>query len=113
MPKGKSPAASLVVETLGDSFFRRAAGRALSTQTLYDVPLSVSLAFPVFRNFSLAPTYSGFFYGSQVTAQHLLVDSFTINARWYFDRDAAVRGFRQLVFSGPASADQTKSAKMK
>jgi hypothetical protein len=108
-----SPGASLVIETQGDSFFRRGAAKALSTQTLYDVPLSVALAFPIFRNLSLAPTYSTFFYGNQVAAQHLWVNGFTINARWYVDRDSAVRGFEQLLFKGPASADQTKSAKMK
>jgi len=109
----RSPGISLVIESQGDAFFRRGAGKALSTQTLYDAPLSVALTFPIFRNFSLAPTYSAFFYGDQVVAQHLVVNSFVINVRWYFDRDSGVPLGRQLFFSGPASADETKTARIK
>jgi hypothetical protein len=109
----KSSGISLVIESQGDAFFRRGAGNALSTQTLYDVPVSVALMFPVFRNFSLAPTYSAFFYSNQVVGQNLVVNSFIITARWYYDRDSGVPIKRQLFFKGPASADETKSARIK
>ena len=107
------PGVSLLIDTKGDSFFRRSATKTLSSQTLYDVPVSVALAFPIFRNFSIGPNYQAFFYGNQVAAQHLLINSFSLTGRWYLDRDAAVRPRRQVVFKGPASADETKTARMK
>jgi len=87
--------------------------KALTTQTLYDVPLSVALTFPIFRNLSFAPTYSAFFYANQIQEQSLTVNSFAVNLRWYFDRDSAVPLTRQLLFKGPASADETKTARIK
>jgi hypothetical protein len=108
-----TPGISLVVETRGDSFVNRGIGKALTTQTLYDVPLSFALTFPIFRNLSFAPTYSAFFYANQIQEQTLTVNSFAVNLRWYFDRDSAVPLARQLLFKGPASADETKTAKIK
>jgi hypothetical protein len=107
------PGVSLLIDTKGDSFFRRGANKTLSSQTLYDVPVSIALAFPIFRNFSIGPNYQAFFYGNQVAAQHLLINSFSLTGRWYLDRDAAVRPHRQIVFKGPISTDETKTARMK
>jgi hypothetical protein len=107
------PGISLGIDSKGDYFFRRSARKTLSSQTLYDVPASVSLGFPVLRNFSVGPTYSVFLYGNQVAAQSLVVNSFGLTGRWYFDRDAAVDLGRQGRFKGPASADETKTSRIK
>ena len=107
------PGISLQIDTKGDYFIPRDSPKTLSTQTLYDVPLSVALAFPIFRNFSVGPNYQVFFYGNQVGAQHLIVNSFSLTGRWFLDRDAAVRFHKQIVFKGPASADETKTSRMK
>jgi hypothetical protein len=107
------PGISLFVETKGDAFLRRGVGKALSTQTLYDAPLSVSFGLPCSQKPEPCADVFAIFYRSQVTGQHLWVNSFGINARWYIDRDAAVRGSHQVTFKGPASADETKSAKSK
>jgi len=59
---------------------------------------------------------STFFYRIQgpVGISHdLVTNTFSITARWYFTRDAAVPVSRQVLFVGPASKDQTKTAKMK
>jgi hypothetical protein len=107
------PGISLQIDTKGDYFIPRDSTKTLSTQTLYDLPLSVAVAFPIFRNFSVGPNYQVFFYGNQVASQHLIVNSFSLSGRWFLDRDAAVRFRRQVVFKGPASADETKTARMK
>lgn len=107
------PGISLQMDSKGDYFIARDKTKTLSTQTLYDVPLSVALAFPVFRNFSIGPTYQVFFYGNQVATQHLIVNNFSITGRWFLDRDASVRFHKQVVFKGPASADETKTSRMK
>lgn len=107
------PLVSLVIDSQGDYFQPRSPGKTLSTQTYYDDLLKISFAFPVFRNFSFAPTYSPFFYSNQVTQNSLVVNTFSLTARWYFDREAGVRLKRQLLFVGPASADQTTSGKAK
>ena len=113
LPDKGGPGISLVVDSQGNAYFRRGASNALSTQTLYDAPISVALTFPIFRNLSLAPTYSVFFYGNQVVAQHLVVNKFVVSARWYFDRDSGVSPIRQMLFKGPASADETQTARIK
>jgi len=107
------PGISLSIDSKGDYFFRRSASKTLSSQTLYDVPASISLGFPVLRNFSVGPTYSVFLYGNQVAAQSLTVNSFGLTGRWYFDRDAAVDLGHQGRFKGPASADETKTSRIK
>ena len=61
-----------------------------------------------------SPTYTTFFYRNQGAPSHSLVtNTFAETAKWYFARDAAVPIWQQLWFRGPASFDQTKSAKMK
>jgi hypothetical protein len=102
---------SLVTDTQGDYYFGRPASAELPTQTEYAIPLSFSVVFPSFGNFSFAPTYSAFFYKSQLSTQSLQVNSFSITARWYLARDNRVPIVRQSKLPGPASSDQTKTAK--
>lgn len=98
---------SLVTETQGDYYFGRPVSAELPTQTEYAIPLSLSLNFPSLGNLTFAPTYSMFFYQSQLSSQSLLVNSFSLAARWYFARDARVPVHRQFPLPGPPSANQT------
>lgn len=107
------PRATLMFDSSGDWFVARPLAKSFSTQTRYDIPLKLTFAFPVFRNLSIGPSYSPFFYSSQVNHNSLLVETFALNARWYFVRDAAVRPDKQTVFKGPASADETKTSRVK
>jgi hypothetical protein len=102
---------SLVTDSQGDYYFGRSASAELPTQTEYAIPLSLSLLFPAMGNFSFAPSYSAFFYKSQLSDQSLQINSLSIAARWYFARDARVPIRRQARLAGPASADQTKTGK--
>lgn len=104
---------SLSLDSKGDVFNPRPAGASLSTQTRYAFPITPSINFPVLRNFSLSPTYTAFFYENQVAGQAIIVNTFSITGKWFYDRDSRVPLLRQLFFKGPASQDQTKSAKMK
>ncbi len=110
---GKEPSKqfSLVTDSQGDYYAGRPANLELPTQTEYAIPLSLSLVVPALGNLSFAPSYSAFFYKSQLSAQSLQVNSLSIAARWYFARDARVPIRRQAKLSGPASADQTKTGK--
>ena len=102
---------SLVTDTQGDYYFGRPPAAELPTQTEYAIPLTLSLVIPALGNLSFAPTYSVFFYQSQLSSQSLQVNSFSLAARWYFARDARVPIPRQMPLPGPASADQTKTGK--
>jgi hypothetical protein len=102
---------SITIDTKGDFFGERVS--SLATQTRYAFPVTGAINFPVWRNFSLSPTYSAFLYESQVTQQNILVNTFSITAKWYYVRDSNVPLRRMLLFKGPASQDQTKTAKMK
>jgi hypothetical protein len=104
---------NLSLDTKGDFFFERPSGKSLSTQTRYDIPVTYAVNFPIFRNLSLSPTFSQFLFENQVTFKAIVYNTFTISAKWYMARDSAVPKLRQLVFRGPATADQTKTAKMK
>jgi hypothetical protein len=110
---GKQPGKSfsLVTDSQGDYYTGRPNNLELPTQTEYAIPLSVSVLFPSLGNLSFAPSYSGFFYKSQLSSQSLQVNSFSIAARWYFARDARVPVRRQARLQGPSSADQTKTGK--
>jgi hypothetical protein len=110
---GAKSGINFTLDTKADLFALRGAGKSLNTQTRYAVPLALSLNFPVLRNLSLSPTASAFWYASQVTGQSIVIRTFSIEAKWYFARDAAVPLPRQAYFRGPSSADQTGSAKMK
>jgi hypothetical protein len=110
---GKNPASqiNLVTDSSGDYYFGRPPSAELPTQTEYAIPLSLALILPSKGNLTFAPTYSGFFYKAQLSSQNLVVNSFSIAARWYFARDARVPLRRQIPLQGPASADQTHTGK--
>jgi len=110
---GKSPAnqINLVTDSSGDYFFGRPDSAELPTQTKYAIPLSLALTIPARGNLTFAPTYSGFYYKAQQSDKNLVVNSFSIAARWYFARDARVPLRRQLPLPGPFAADQTRTGK--
>ena len=110
---GAKSGVNFTLDSKADWFSRRGAAESLNTQTRYAIPLAMSLNFPVLRNLSLSPTYSRFWYSSEVTHQSIGINTFSIEAKWYFARDASVPPLRQAYFRGPSSADQTSSAKMK
>jgi hypothetical protein len=107
----KANQVSLVTDSQGDYYFGRPPAAELPTQTEYAIPLSLSLVFRTYGNLSFAPTYSAFFYKSQLSGQSLQVNSFSIAARWYFARDARVPIRKQIPLQGPESSDQTKTGK--
>jgi hypothetical protein len=110
---GKNPATqiNLVTDSSGDYFFGRPISAELFTQTEYAIPLSLALVLPSKGNLTFAPTYSGFYYKAQQSDKNLVVNSFSIAARWYFARDARVPLRRQIELQGPASTDQTHTGK--
>jgi hypothetical protein len=110
---GSKTGINFSLDSKADWFSPRGQLHALNTQTQYAIPLSASLNFPVLRNFSLSPTLSSFFYATQVTRQSINIETFSITAKWYFARDETVPPHRQLLFAGPASADQTSTARIK
>jgi hypothetical protein len=104
---------SLTLDTKGDDFLWP--GATLATQSRYAFTTTEALNFKVIGNLLFTPTYSQFFYrnqGQQGESHSLVTKTFSVVAKWYFARDAAVPFWRQLLFLGPASIDQTKSAKM-
>jgi hypothetical protein len=104
---------SLTLDTKGDDFVWP--GVTLPTQSRYAFTTTETLNFKVIGNLLFAPKYSQFFYrnqGQEGQSNSLITKTFSIVAKWYFARDAAVPFWRQLFFIGPASTDQTKSAKM-
>jgi len=106
--------ATLTLDSKGDFFKDRGPNHAFYTETWYDAPASVALVFPVFRNVGFAPTYTAYFYSNQIAQNYLLVNIFSVNLRWYLDRDSHVPFLRPaLLFKGPASADETQPAKTK
>jgi hypothetical protein len=113
LKKSGQAAISLSLDSKGDLFNPSPAGASLSTQTRYAFPITTSINFPVLRNFTLSPTYTAFFYENQVAGQTIIVNTFSITGKWFYDRDSRVPLRRQLFFKGPGSQDQTKSAKMK
>jgi hypothetical protein len=105
---------SVSFDTSGDSFLLP--GFTLPTQTRYAFSTKLALNFTIAGNLSLSPTYSDFFFENQgISSQRtsLIATSFSISAKWYFARDAQVPLKKQIWFSGPASANQTSSAKIK
>jgi hypothetical protein len=110
LDKGKH--SSLTIETKGDHFVLP--GKTLPTQSSYAFTTTEALNFAAIGNLMFSPTYTTFFYRNQGEGSHsLITNNFSITAKWYFGRDAAVPFWRQLWFRGPASLDQTKSAQMK
>jgi hypothetical protein len=111
---------SISFDTAGDSYLLP--GFVLSTQTRYALTTKLAFNFkiiPSLPNLTLSPTWSGFYYenqgdeGATPNRISLITNGFNISAKWYFARDAAVPFSRQPRFAGPASVDQTGSAKMK
>ena len=101
-------------DSKGDYFIPRSSVKELPTQTRYDVPLSFAVNFPVLRNLALSPTYSTFLYANQVNGRSIVINTFSVNAKWYYARDASVPAVtKQTLFKGPSTQDQTKTAKMK
>ncbi len=104
---------SLTLDTKGDDFLWP--GATLATQSRYAFTTTEALNFKVIGNLLFTPTYSQFFYrnqGQEGESHSLVTKTFSVVAKWYFARDSAVPFWRQLLFLGPASLDQTKSAKM-
>ena len=89
---------NLTVDTKGDFYGERQS--SLSTQTRYAFPITGAVSFPVLRNFSLGPTYSAFLYSNQVSQQSIVVHTFSISARWFYDRDSGVRFPRMPCLRG-------------
>lgn len=104
---------SFSLDSKGDLFAPPPRWRELVHADPLCIPVTPSINLPVLRNFSLSPTYTAFFYENQVAGQTIIVNTFSITAKWFYDRDSRVPLLKQLVFKGPASLDQTKSAKMK
>jgi hypothetical protein len=106
---------SFTVETKGDDYAWP--GITLPTQSRYAFTTTGALNFAVIGNLTFSPTFTTFFYSNQgapANPSHSLVtDTFSVTAKWYFARDAAVPFWQQMWFRGPASSDQTKGAKMK
>jgi hypothetical protein len=105
---------SVTFDTSGDSFLLP--GVILPTQTRYAFSTRLALNFNIAGNLFLSPTYSEFFFENQGISSErtsLITTSFSIAAKWYFARDAQVPLKKQIWFSGPASANQTGSAKIK
>lgn len=106
-------AVNLTFDSKAEWFSPRSSLHSLNTQTHYAIPMAVALNFPVLRNFSLSPTLSTFRYANQVAGQRIQINTFSIQAKWYFAHDATVPVQHQFQFVGPPSADQTASSKMK
>jgi hypothetical protein len=105
---------SLTFDTKGESFLLP--GATLTTQTRYAFTSKLALNFKIAGNLSLSPTYTDFFFENQgISSQRtsLIATSFSIAAKWYFAHDAQVPFRKQIGFTGPASMDQTGSAKIK
>lgn len=108
--KKLKPPFTLASDSQGDWFFGRPAADELPTQTRYAVAWNSSLTVPVWGNLSIGPTYSVFFYQPQLSSVHEQIRSFSMALRWYLARDERVPLWLAPGLSGPASADQTKSA---
>jgi hypothetical protein len=105
---------SVSFDTSGDEFM--VPGLTLSSETRYAFSTKLAINFKIIPNLSLSPTYATFFFENQaphLQRQSVVDNTFTITAKWYFARDSAVPFRKQMIFAGPASTDQTTSAKIK
>ena len=108
---------SISFDTAGDSYLLP--GFTLPTQTRYALTTKLAFNFKIIGNLSFSPTWSGFFYenqgdqGASPNRTSLITKGISISAKWYFAREAAVPFPKQPWFAGPASVDQTSSAKTK
>jgi hypothetical protein len=102
---------NLQLDTKGDYF--SPSSPALSTQSLFDLPITISASIPFLRNLSVTPSYTVFLFKAQNDRDLLFVNGVTMKFLWYFDRDSGVPFWRQLLFKGPASQSTTGTARMK
>jgi hypothetical protein len=105
---------SVTFDTQGDSFLWP--GATLTTQERYGITTNLSVNFPIFGNVTLSPTYSDFFFENQGAPSQrtsVAAPTYTVVLKWYFVRDSAVPFRRQSLFSGPATASQTSTSKLK
>ena len=105
---------SVTFDSQGDSFVWP--GATLTTQERYGITASLALNFPIFGNVTLSPTYSSFFFENQGAPSQrtsLVAPTYTVVLKWYFVRDSAVPFRKQSLFSGPATASQTSTSKLK
>jgi len=109
LSKLKTPL-TLISDSQGDWFSGRPAAAELPTQTRYAVTWNSSLNVPVWGNLSVGPAYNVFFYQPQLSTVHEQIRTLSFALRWYMARDQRVPWWMAPRFSGPASADQTKSS---
>jgi hypothetical protein len=108
---GKGKRTSLTFETKGDYYLWP--GVTLPTQSRMAFTTAEAFNCKAIGNLVFSPTITQFFYSNQGPESHrLTTNTFAITAKWYFARDAAVPFWRQFWFQGPASLDQTRSAKL-
>jgi hypothetical protein len=110
----KAKRSSVTIDSKRDYFMFP--GMTLPTQSRYAFTTTGALNLAVIGNLAFAPTLTTFFYKDQRTAAEsnsLVINTFSVTLKWYFDRDVTVPFFCQARFKGPASLDQTKSAKVK
>ena len=108
---GQTEGIKLQLDTRGDYF--SPSSPPLSTQTLFDLPITISAGLPFLRNLSVAPSYTLFLFKAQNDRDLLIVNGMTLKFLWYFDRDSGVPFWRQFLFKGPASESQTAGARIK
>jgi hypothetical protein len=109
-----SKGAKVTFDTQGDSFLLP--GAALTTQERYGITTNLAINFPIVGNITLSPTYTDFFFenqGEPSKRTSLAAPAYTVVLKWYFVRDSAVPFRRQWFFTGPGTADQTSTSKLK
>ncbi len=105
---------SVSFDTQGDSFLWP--GATLTTQERYGITTSLAFNVSIFGNITLSPTYTSFYFENQGAPSQrtsVIAPAFTVVLKWYFVRDSAVPFRRQSLFSGPATASQTSTSKLK
>ena len=108
----KKKKTSISFDTTGDSFLLP--GHTLPTQTRYAINNKLAFNFNVLGNWMVSPTYSVFNFENQGASRTPVnTTSFSMSLKWYYSRDTEVPFNRVLWFSGPKSADQTSSSKIK
>jgi hypothetical protein len=106
LDKGKRT--SVTLETKGDNYMFP--GATLPSQTQYAFTTNESLNLAVVGNLVFSPTYTGFFYknqGGHGVSNALVTNTFSITAKWYFARDAAVPVYRHGCRSGLYAAAES------
>ncbi len=105
---------SVTFDTQGDSFLLP--GATLTTQERYGITTNLAFNLSIFGNITLSPTYTSFYFenqGSPSERTGVIAPAYTVVLKWYFVRDSGVPFRRQSLFSGPATASQTTTSKLK